>query len=542
MTTLSAPVALHDAQLVARSLDGDAEAFGKIVGRYQTLVCSLAYSACGNVHLSEDLAQDTFIAAWRDLRDLREPTKLKSWLCGIARNVVNNSLRQQQRTPTSQADALDDSLAYSTAAVTPRDYVMSQQEEAIVWRALRELPESYREPLVLYYRHGESAAAVADALDLSQDAVNQRLSRGRAMLAEQVSRLVQTTLRHSGPTQAFTLGVVAALPMLATSVSAGTVAATAAKGGATAKAAGWLAILQWLLTPVMTIFGSYFLYKLDRDEARTPQRRAFVTQMWRLTLTCVAVSVLVVVGVVFLKPMLVKTHPEFFAVLVISLGAACTVFAVVTMLWASRQERRFHLDETASRVEPVTPAFEYRSKLGLLGWPLVHIRLRGGLERGPVKAWIAAGDAAIGLVFAFGALAVAPISVGGIGIGVLSISGLSLGLVSLGSLSFGVWALGGFAMGWQAFGGCTVAWTAAQGGVAVACKFAVGSVALASHANDLAARAFLHDSVFFQAAGIVIRHVVWLNVMWLLPLVLWWRRHRGRRPKRCVWPTIDPTK
>ena len=125
--------------------------------------------------------------------------------------------------------------------------------------------------------------------------------------------------------------------------------------------------------------------------------------------------------------------------------------------------------------------FEYRSRLTLLGLPLVHIRFRGGLERGPVKAWIAAGDAAIGVIFAFGGMAIAPISFGGLAVGILTLGGLAVGVLPFGGFSFGPWAMGGFAVGWQAFGGCAVGWLAAQGGVAVARGFAEGGVALAPH-------------------------------------------------------------
>jgi len=73
-----------DADLVAKSLSGHHEAFGQIVRRYQSLVCSLAYSATGSLSQSEDLGQETFLIAWRRLDGLREPEKLRSWLCGIS--------------------------------------------------------------------------------------------------------------------------------------------------------------------------------------------------------------------------------------------------------------------------------------------------------------------------------------------------------------------------------------------------------------------------------------------------------------------------
>ncbi len=71
-------VELSDADLVAESLRGDRDAFGKIVERYQTLIASLAYCATGDVSQSEDLAQETFVTAWKKLAELREPAKLRA--------------------------------------------------------------------------------------------------------------------------------------------------------------------------------------------------------------------------------------------------------------------------------------------------------------------------------------------------------------------------------------------------------------------------------------------------------------------------------
>src|SRR5580765_8857447 len=104
MTTIMTPVTANgDAELVNASLAGNREAFGQIVSRYQSLICSLAYSATGSLSQSEELAQDTFVTAWKQLRDLREPQKLRAWLCGIARNLINNTLRKQGREPSHRA-------------------------------------------------------------------------------------------------------------------------------------------------------------------------------------------------------------------------------------------------------------------------------------------------------------------------------------------------------------------------------------------------------------------------------------------------------
>ena len=94
-------------ELVAQSLGGDRDAFGQIISRYQSLVCSLAYSATGSLSQSEDLAQETFITAWKRLGHLRERDKLRAWLCGIARFLIGKALRRDGREPIHAAEPLD---------------------------------------------------------------------------------------------------------------------------------------------------------------------------------------------------------------------------------------------------------------------------------------------------------------------------------------------------------------------------------------------------------------------------------------------------
>ena len=94
-----------DADLVAACLAGDQQAFGRIVERYQRLLCSLAYSATGQLSMSEDLAQEAFVEAWRQLRNLREPEKLRPWLCGILRHKVGRLRRSDGKEPVRRADS-----------------------------------------------------------------------------------------------------------------------------------------------------------------------------------------------------------------------------------------------------------------------------------------------------------------------------------------------------------------------------------------------------------------------------------------------------
>jgi RNA polymerase sigma factor (sigma-70 family) len=205
-----------DANLVANTLSGNREAFGQIVARYQTLICSLAYSRTGSLTQSEDLAQETFLAAWRQLGSLREPEKLRSWLCGIARNHIYDAIKERGREPSNAAEPIDTLHESPTTEPLPGDLTIHREEEAILWRSIERIPEIYREPLVLFYREHHAIEAVATSLELSEDAVKQRLSRGRKLLHEQVLAFVEGALERTNPGKAFTLVVLAALPALTT--------------------------------------------------------------------------------------------------------------------------------------------------------------------------------------------------------------------------------------------------------------------------------------------------------------------------------------
>jgi RNA polymerase sigma factor (sigma-70 family) len=532
MTTQTMEPTQHDdAKLVTESLAGDRDAFGRIVAQHQSLICSLAYSATGSLTRSEDLAQETFVTAWKHLPELSEPGKLRAWLCGIARNLIGKALRRDGREPVHAAGQLEEANEPPSPEPLPPDQLIGKEEEAILWRSLERIPETYREPLVLFYREHQSVERVAEALELTEDAVKQRLSRGRKMLQEQVLAFVEGALENTSPGNAFTLGVLAALPVMTTSAKAAVLGATAAKAGVAVKTAGLAGLCNAVFGPVLMFAGLHFGYRLDRDSARTPQRREFVLKYYRIIVTCIVVFIAAVLLLTLGGSSLYRIPPRVFAGLLFGLGVSYIISIAALQLWYQRRLRRIRQQETEERrpVPLLAPLFEYRSKHSVLGWPLVHIQIRGGLERGPVKAWFAVGDSAIGLIFALGGFAVAPISIGGFAAGLLTMGGFAIGLASMGGFSMGLWAIGGMAVGWKAFGGCAVGWLGAQGGAAVAHVFANGGVALAQHANDATAVAFFKESVFFRTALGATGYYYWLNVMWLFPIALWWWQWNQKR-------------
>ena len=277
MTSNLMPVAANnDAELVNGTLAGNRDDFSQIVSRYQSLICSLAYSATGSLGQSEDLAQETFITAWKHLGHLRERDKLRAWLCGIARNRINSFLRREGREPNHQAGSIEEISESHSPEPLPVDHTISNEEQAILWRSLERIPEIYREPLVLFYREHQSIEAVAEKLELTEDNVKQRLSRGRKLLAEEVTAFVEGALAKTSPGKKFTLGVIAALPLASASAKAATLGGALAKAGAVAKGTTLIGSLGGLLA---TVGALYFSLRARVDDTKSPRERNFLQRM-----------------------------------------------------------------------------------------------------------------------------------------------------------------------------------------------------------------------------------------------------------------------
>ena len=523
---------LPDANLVAACLAGDREAFERIVERYQRLLCSLAYSATGSLSESEDLAQEAFMEAWRQLRTLREPEKLRSWLCSILRHKVGRLRRSDGQEPVRKAEALELAADMPSTDVPAASLAMDKEEEAILWKALEQVPQLYREPLVLYYREHRSVEHVAVSLDLSEDAVKQRLARGRKILQERVLTFVEGALSRSTPGRVFTIGVLAALPAMAPPAkAAGIGAAVAAHGTLLAKYTGLAAILASIsgtVSAVMTL-------RTNLDQARTPQERRLV----------VIVTVVLFFGAFgWLGSLYLMRQAAVFRWMdPITLAWICQGWVLgfivcwpAAILHVMRHMRALRSTERRRRPDLFqdprdqigSSASEYRSRWTLLGVPLVHIRFCNPDEgEAPVFGWLAGGDRAYGLLFAWGGLAIAPFSVGAVAVGFFALGTLSVGVLSVGTAGVGFLALGCVAVGWKAFGWLSaLGWQTAQGsGFAIARTAAEGPVALAQHVNDPIAQQILAAPHAEQTEMIVF---IVVTLLTLLPVTAYTRAVRKR--------------
>ncbi len=234
--------------LAARGRDEEGkEAFVEIVRRHQNAVCAVACGITGQISLTDDIAQDTFLYAWKQMTALREPARLKAWLSKIARSTAMEAVRRGQRT-----DPLgDDVIEIPAPDSAPDAAAADAEDEKLVWDALGELPEKFRLPLVLFYREGQSIADVAATLTLSEDAVKQRLSRGRHELREQVAAKIEGVLSRVRPNPLLVVTVAAAIGVAAApeAVAAGAVSQSSTTWIAAAAALAICVPLGWSLRP-----------------------------------------------------------------------------------------------------------------------------------------------------------------------------------------------------------------------------------------------------------------------------------------------------
>ena len=380
MDSLITGEATTDTELVTRTLEGDKNTFEQIVSRYQSLICSLTYSATGSLGQSQDLAQETFITAWKHLNLLRERDKLRAWLCGIARHLIGKALRRDGREPAHGAEPLETIQDSADAAPLPVERVITKEEEAILWRSLASIPETYREPLVLFYREHQCVEAVAAALDLSEDAVKQRLSRGRKLLQQEVLSFIEGALERTSPSKAFTVGVLAALPVVwASSATAASLGVTvASKAAATAKASAGLVALNALAGPFTGFVSGYLGYKMSMGAASSDKERHFIKSFYGL-LTVFIVAPLAILLLAVWGKSLAISHPRLFTGVLLGAANSWIPATAAMIIWMRRRLRELN-GPGAPRPRNI---FEYRSKAAFLGLPLVHIRWE---RPGPARA------------------------------------------------------------------------------------------------------------------------------------------------------------
>ena len=231
-------------KLLQAAKDGNTAAFEQIVKKYQSLICAITFSGTGRVDISEELAQETFLSAWKNLRQLTDPSGFRPWLCTIARNMLNSYYRQKKPVSLDSAHLAD----ITDQSPTPSDNLITQEEHVMLEQSLMQIPAEYREPLVMYYRQEKSIREVAVGLDLNESTVQTRLHRARQMLREEMAARLERTLERTAPGKTFTKAVMAGIGAGLAAGVAGTASAAVATGTAGSGTATGIAAVMSTMT------------------------------------------------------------------------------------------------------------------------------------------------------------------------------------------------------------------------------------------------------------------------------------------------------
>jgi RNA polymerase sigma-70 factor (ECF subfamily) len=174
---VTATPALTDAALVDAAQRGDRPAFAALYERYAPMVHGilLARVPWGE---AADLAQDVFLQAMRTLRSLRDPAAFGGWLATIARNRARDYYRRSKET-VELNEELHGASGNTTAA---------RAEALQVLEVIRELPDAYRETLILRLVEGLTGPEIAERTGLTAGSVRVNLHRGMQMLKEKLGR------------------------------------------------------------------------------------------------------------------------------------------------------------------------------------------------------------------------------------------------------------------------------------------------------------------------------------------------------------------
>lgn len=178
--------AAQDAQLLARVVDGDHEAFNQIMVNHEDRVFSVCLRIMGNRDQALDATQETFLTAFRKADQFKGNAAFGTWIYRIAVNTCYDQLRKQKRRRTDPMPEHFDPTDFSA-----EDDVDSAAVRPEIQEALSNLPPDFRSAVVLSDIEGMGLPDIAEVLGIPVGTVKSRVFRGRRLLAKELGN--QTT-------------------------------------------------------------------------------------------------------------------------------------------------------------------------------------------------------------------------------------------------------------------------------------------------------------------------------------------------------------
>jgi len=174
-----------DEELVARSIDGDTDSFNQLVVRWERPIYALAYRVIGREEEARDVVQETFLRAFRGIKNFRGQAKFSSWVYRIALNLCRDWIRRERRAPIQATPEGIDlvELAAEQGPVESIETLVARHDlSKIVEQAMALLPDEQRTAIILKEYHGMTFQEIADLQGCPLSTVKTRLYQGLTVL------------------------------------------------------------------------------------------------------------------------------------------------------------------------------------------------------------------------------------------------------------------------------------------------------------------------------------------------------------------------
>lgn len=193
--TNSARLSVED-EFIEKLRQGDAAAFDTFVQRYSSDIYGLLYRITEDAEEASDLTQETFLKALKAVKKFRGDSELKTWLFRIAINQSKNRFRWWKRRKREKTVSLDAPIGqsdtpmsetFSSDSLNPEEMTLQNEREKFLNKALQELPDIFREAVILCDIEGLSYEEISSVLEINMGTVKSRIARGRIELRKRLT-------------------------------------------------------------------------------------------------------------------------------------------------------------------------------------------------------------------------------------------------------------------------------------------------------------------------------------------------------------------
>lgn len=209
---------IKDDLLIQRCLSGEKDAFGALVDKYKDAVYGLAYSKVGNFHDAQDIAQEAFIDAYRNLRSLKYPHRFRSWIYTIAANRCRMWMRKHLHTPLAFGFVEDSGTVTDLQDQAIRQSRKGQMLDGVL-DAINGLPSATRLVMTLYYIDGLTCKEISEFTGTSINTVMSKLRRAREKLRKEFTEMPAQTMTQQQIHSGFTSDILGAIEQISPSLN-----------------------------------------------------------------------------------------------------------------------------------------------------------------------------------------------------------------------------------------------------------------------------------------------------------------------------------